>query len=97
MKYFQQTIFGDEVLMDTKGKVYKTTEYTIEYKLTCTTIRETYKATKLNGAIEYVRHRIGDFQRLGMIQEIKGVKIIETETGKTVKEYKQVKNMKIYE
>lgn len=96
-KYWQQTIDGDEVLMGTNGKIYKTELYRIEfvsknYNLACATLRNLRSLAEAIRVMKEMLRTSEDIKRLG---EIKTVRIYKHNYKTLLKEYKQVSRIKL--
>lgn len=94
MKYWQQTIDGGEVLMDTKGKIYKTNQYKIEYRPYCmnTVYVEHCKEENLEAVIKRVKDWVVEHDDRIMPSKIKKIIISNPETKEILKEFHRISN-----
>lgn len=90
-KYFQQTLFGDEVQVDKHGNPL--TQYRIEYHPECGYCYCRYwKAAKLSEVIKKAKEWLADYDN--EFPRIRSLKIIDHNTDQVVKEYKRVASIK---
>lgn len=92
-KYWQKDFFGNWVLMDTTGKVYKTIQYRVEFRLKNDPKFLYVKWTKAN-ELDDVKEQIQEWLKEMDDLSIKSIQIIEDKTDKVVKEYKRISYLK---